>query len=89
MIGHEVTSDFAATETDLDPVLISSFWLLEAFGGFWVEWVNLKARPHGFGALLSKNPRICAACVENSSHFLRSARADIQLTDVRQVLRIG
>ena len=89
MVSHEVASDFAASETDLNPVLLVRLRLLEARGDLWVKRVDLKALLHRLGALLGEDPRVGTARVENSSHFLRLAGADIQLTDVGQVLRIS
>jgi len=89
LVLHEVTPDLAAAKTDLDPMLFILLGFFEAGGGRWVKRMNLQALLHVLGALLGQDPGIGTACIEDCPHLLRLARADIQLTDVRQILRIG
>ena len=73
LVRDEVASDLSASETDFHPVLLVGLGLLESLRELRVERADLVSFFHGLCALFGENPRICTACVEEGTHFLRLA----------------
>ena len=82
LVRDKVASDLAASETDFHPVLLVALGLLERFRNLRVERADLVSLLHRLRTLFGENPRICTACVEERTHFLRLSGAYVQLTYV-------